>query len=116
MQIVGPLADSPADIYGDYAPHVNKQFLQTPYSSLKTLGKQSSFATGCDNAHCGNYDWLSVKHTVQDSDLVIICLGTGVFIEQEGYDRDSLSLPGFQQNLLEDAVAFGSSCFTLFVC
>ena len=45
---------------------------------------------------------------VDGSDLVIVCLGTGPDVESEGHDRDTLSLPGYQLDLLKDATYAGN--------
>ena len=53
------------------------------------------------------YDAASIQQAVSDTDLVIVCLGTGQDVEAEGHDRASLDLPGWQLDLLKDAVYYG---------
>ena len=40
---------------------------------------------------------------------MVVCLGTGQDVETESKDRNSLDLPGFQLDLLKDAVFAGTT-------
>lgn len=114
IQIVGPLANDSVDISGDYMTNINAKYFKTPYETLSSLGSTATYASGCNDAHCEHYDWWSVSSAVRGADLVIVCLGTGEYIEQEGFDRQSLQLPGLQAHLLNDALDFGAN--SLSVC
>ena len=64
----------------------------------------TSNPTGCDDTKCKKYDNSSMKETVTGADLVVVCLGTGAAVESEGNDRSNITLPGYQLQLLKDAV------------
>ena len=132
LKIVGPMANNTDGIFGGYSPEPDPKYIKTPLQGLQGLGtttqyhiisflaqtkmflnflgKKWSFAEGCQDSdtHCGNYDSNSVKEAAQGSDLVVVCLGTGAAVEQEGNDRSDIELPGHQSDLLEDAISAGA--------
>ncbi|XP_077989175.1 uncharacterized protein LOC144443528 [Glandiceps talaboti] len=106
LAVVGPFADSPSVIYGTYAPDISN-FTQTPRQGLSQLApKSTKYASGCLTPSCSLYDAEAVEAAVKDTDLVVVCLGTGANIESESHDRSNLTLPGQQQRLLQDTVKF----------
>ncbi|XP_069478717.1 uncharacterized protein [Ambystoma mexicanum] len=102
--IVGPFADNPQLLFGDYAPVPDPKYISTPRNGLEMLPVEVQYAAGCSEPRCRNYSSAEVKAVAQTSDVIIVCLGTGTSIESEGNDRMNLSLPGFQNDLLKDAV------------
>jgi len=46
---------------------------------------------------------------VKQADLVIICAGTNFYIESEGNDRVDISLPGLQEQMVQDVYAAGAT-------
>ncbi|XP_063810454.1 uncharacterized protein LOC135035884 isoform X1 [Pseudophryne corroboree] len=103
--VIGPFADDPDGLFGDYEPHPNPQYISTPRAGISKLPVQVSFAAGCNNAQCDTYSSEVIRALVQSVDITIVCLGTGVTVETEGKDRLNLSLPGHQATLLQDAVS-----------
>ncbi|XP_052554728.1 uncharacterized protein LOC128088344 [Tympanuchus pallidicinctus] len=104
LAVVGPFADNPRVLFGDYAPVPEPQYIYTPRRGLQTLPANISFAAGCREPLCRDYSRDEVEDAVQGADVVLVCLGTGVDVEMEARDREHLSLPGHQLQLLQDAV------------
>ncbi|XP_017683744.1 PREDICTED: probable beta-D-xylosidase 2 [Lepidothrix coronata] len=104
LAVVGPFADNPRVLFGDYAPVPEPQYIHTPRRGLETLGANVSFAAGCGEPRCWRYSRAQVVGAVGAADVVVVCLGTGVDVETEAKDRSDLSLPGHQLELLQDAV------------
>ena len=79
FQVIGPLANNVYGMYGGYAPTPDPRYVVTPYQGLKGMSGNTTFAAGCKNSDpkCKDYDASEVKEAVADSDLVILCLGTG---------------------------------------
>ena len=73
------MADNTDGIFGGYAPDPDPQYVVTPRKGLAGLGKVVGYAAGCKDSdtHCGDYDGMSIKMAAKDSQLVIVCLGTG---------------------------------------
>lgn len=106
--IIGPFADNAHELFGDYEPHPDPQFISTPRDGITKLPVEVSFAAGCSDALCKTYSSEEIKALVKAVDITIVCLGTGITVEMESKDRVNLSLPGFQATLLKDAVDSGA--------
>ncbi|NWW54655.1 XYL2 arabinofuranosidase, partial [Pedionomus torquatus] len=104
LAVVGPFADNPRVLFGDYAPVPEPRYIFTPRRGLETLPANISFATGCQEPRCQKYSRAEVVAAVGAADIVVVCLGTGIDVETEAKDRRDLSLPGHQLELLQDAV------------
>ncbi|XP_064381325.1 uncharacterized protein LOC112985776 [Dromaius novaehollandiae] len=104
LAVVGPFADNPRVLFGDYAPVPEPQYIYTPRRGLQTLPADVSFAAGCDEPRCQRYSPAEVEAAARGADVVVVCLGTGTDVEMEARDREDLSLPGHQLQLLQDAV------------
>ncbi|XP_068773671.1 uncharacterized protein [Struthio camelus] len=104
VAVVGPFADNPRVLFGDYAPIPEPQYIYTPRRGLEMLPANVSFAAGCSEPRCQQYSPAEVEGAARGADVVVVCLGTGTDVEMEGKDREDLSLPGHQLELLQDAV------------
>ncbi|KAF1438310.1 Beta-xylosidase/alpha-L-arabinofuranosidase 2, partial [Pygoscelis papua] len=104
LAVVGPFADNPRVLFGDYAPVPEPRYIYTPRRGLETLMANVSFAAGCREPRCQQYSRAEVASAVGAADAVVVCLGTGTDVETEAKDRRDLSLPGHQLELLQDAV------------
>ncbi|KFO81274.1 Beta-xylosidase/alpha-L-arabinofuranosidase 2, partial [Cuculus canorus] len=102
--VVGPFADNPQVLFGDYAPVPEPRYIYTPRKGLETLPVNISFAAGCREPRCQWYSREEVVAAAGAADVVVVCLGTGVSVETEAKDRSDLALPGHQLELLQDAV------------
>jgi hypothetical protein len=104
---VGPFANNTEDIFGDYSSIMMPEYTRTVYEGLHGLGSDAVLASGCSTSQCTDYNQTDVQTAVRGSELVVVCLGTGLVIEMEGHDRASVDLPGQQLRLLQDAVKSG---------
>ncbi|NXG71092.1 XYL2 arabinofuranosidase, partial [Baryphthengus martii] len=104
LAVVGPFADNPRVLFGDYAPVPEPRYIYTPRRGLETLPVNVTFAAGCGEPRCQRYSRAEVVGAAGAADVVVVCLGTGTALETEAKDRRDLSLPGHQLELLQDAV------------
>ncbi|XP_040390848.1 probable beta-D-xylosidase 7 isoform X1 [Cygnus olor] len=104
LAVVGPFADNPRVLFGDYAPVPEPRYIYTPRRGLQMLPANVSFAAGCRQPRCQQYSRAEVEDAVRGADVVLVCLGTGIDVETEAKDRRDLALPGHQLELLQDAV------------
>ncbi|XP_022105210.1 probable beta-D-xylosidase 5 isoform X2 [Acanthaster planci] len=104
LAVVGPMADSPYDPFGDYPPGTLREYITTTREGLKSIASIVKYAGGCNNPVCNQYNRAEVIDAVTDVDFVVVCLGTGTSVETESRDRRNLDLPGSQLKLLQDAV------------
>ena len=77
--MVGPEADNPEQLFGDYSPDYDPVYTKTPAQGLQDLATQTNVAAGCNDMHCDNYDAQSVLNALTDTELIFICVGTGIF-------------------------------------
>ncbi|XP_034975135.1 uncharacterized protein LOC118087022 [Zootoca vivipara] len=106
--VVGPFADNPRVLFGNYAPVPEPQYIYTPRRGLATIAANVTFAAGCTFPTCSSYTPAQVKAAVEAADIVVVCLGTGIDLEAENKDRKDLALPGHQLELLQDAMAWAA--------
>ncbi|XP_062996259.1 uncharacterized protein LOC134408101 [Elgaria multicarinata webbii] len=108
IALVGPFADDPDLLYGDYAPIPDPQYVYTPRRGLATISTNVTLGAGCHAASCKKYYPAEVKAAVQAADIVVACLGVGLYLERENCDRKDLDLPGHQLELLQDVVKWAA--------
>jgi hypothetical protein len=72
------MADNPLQLFGDYSPTPDPEYILTPYKGLKSLANMTKYAAGCSAPSCDTFSSRDVKQAVQDADLTIVCLGTGM--------------------------------------
>ncbi|KAK7108561.1 hypothetical protein V1264_016284 [Littorina saxatilis] len=101
---VGPFADNPKQLMGDYSARVPADQVTTPLKGLRSLAVTAQFASGCDDTHCKNYDTQSVTKAISNTNINFVFLGTGQAVEMEGNDRPDTELPGQQRQLLLDVI------------
>jgi beta-glucosidase len=105
ISVVGPMADNPDQYYGDYSPsHRKAPFLRTPVEALQDLADTVQYAAGCKKTTCKKYHNESLIAAVEGAEIVFVCLGTGTDVEAEGRDRSDIQIPGYQEQILRDAI------------
>ncbi|XP_041352564.1 probable beta-D-xylosidase 5 [Gigantopelta aegis] len=107
IAIIGPMANNIEQLFGDYTPTIDPSVTTTPLQGLKELGKEFSYAPGCDSNACTKYYSAEIEKTVTGADVIFACLGTGQILEREGHDRADLEWPGKQLQVIQDAVKYG---------
>lgn len=110
IAVLGPMANNPGQLFGDYSPNTDPKFIVTPLDGIRKLAGEVTYAPGCNDGNkCSNYSSDDVQKAVKEATVIIVCLGTGTEFEAEGRDRSTMDLPGKQMILLQDAVNFGKS-------
>ena len=71
------MAMNPEQIFGDYAPNLNKHLTKTPLEGLEDVADKVIFKAGCNDTKCKNYSKSDVMMAASQSDAVVVCLGTG---------------------------------------
>ncbi|BFZ18972.1 hypothetical protein BsWGS_22010 [Bradybaena similaris] len=104
--IVGPMADNTSLIFGDYSAKQDKGYTKSPVRGLAEVFPGIVSARAClDGPFCKQYQSPTVATLVKGADLIFVTLGTGTQIESEGRDRENLSLPGNQSNIVADVLS-----------
>jgi len=112
VALIGPLADSAADMLGpwrargDAADAVTLRAALT--SPLQQSGRQVIYAKGTELLTTDENGFAEAVAAAKQSDVVLMALGEdSLWMSAEGASRAHLGLPGNQQQLLEAVVATG---------
>ena len=101
VAVIGPLAARTE--YGNYFGA--KPRCVSPFEGIKnklSAGAQLSSATGCGVTEAANPAEIEkAVEAAKAADVAFLFLGTNGRVEAEGRDRESLGLPGAQEELLE---------------
>ena len=76
------MAMNPEQIFGDYAANLNKHVTKTPREGMEGISDKVIFKAGCNDTKCMNYTKSDVMMASSQSDAVVVCLGTGVYVFQ----------------------------------
>jgi len=113
VSMVGPFIENGPALVGDYAYTYNGLKFSYPSHAAYYFGNGSAKLTnGClgkvDSSltQCTSYNRSAIKEAVKDSELVLLTLGTGPGIEAEFTDRNDMYLPGKQDDIIKDVIAF----------
>ncbi|XP_052242270.1 uncharacterized protein LOC127852358 isoform X2 [Dreissena polymorpha] len=106
IAVVGPMADNLGELYGSYAADPDPTYGTTPRQGLKPMSDVLNFASGCSDTKCTNYSSSDIQGAVQNTQLVVICIGTGQQIETEDNDRRDMMLPGQQAQIIQDTIKY----------
>ena len=74
------MAMNPEQLFGDYAADLNKKLTKTPLEGLRDVATAVNFKAGCNDTKCTNYTKNDVMMVAANSDVIVVCLGTGMFI------------------------------------
>ena len=77
-KVVGPMANNVNQLYGNYAADVDSRYVKTPYEGLKMMATTVNYAAGCPDNKCKNYTASDVTKAIKGTQLVVICVGTGI--------------------------------------
>ncbi|CAH1799150.1 unnamed protein product [Owenia fusiformis] len=115
LAVVGPMANNSKELFGDYSPDIDPKYTTTPWKGLNFMTEWGILATGCSSTLCPSYNASEVENVVKSVDLSIVCLGTGVTFAKEGHDRQNLSLPGQQEQLMKTVIKHSKGPIILLV-
>jgi len=62
---------------------MDPQYTSTVATGLKNLGEKLNVEAGCTDTRCLKYNATSIQDAVRNADLVVVCLGTGLFNTQD---------------------------------
>jgi beta-glucosidase len=102
IAMVGPNADRPA-IMGGGSAGVRPHYLLSPLAALR-----ERMGDGVEVVHEAAGDEAGIERAValvRGADAVIVVVGTDAKVESEGYDRDTMDLPGDQDALVRRIAA-----------
>lgn len=122
IAVIGPNADSAMNLFGDYAPLVVPQHVETILDAIKTKvspGTRVVYAKGCAVNAEDKGGFPTAIEAARHAGVAIVVMGEQARREGaedrpprptdgEGYDVASLDLTGVQEDLLEAVAATGT--------
>eukprot|EP00050_Salpingoeca_kvevrii_P017654 m.67087 g.67087 ORF g.67087 m.67087 type:complete len:487 (-) comp7653_c0_seq1:71-1531(-) len=113
IALVGPNSNATTTMQGNYqgvAP-----FLTTISTGLKAYTDSVQQSDGCD-VPCKRQDgFANAISLAKSAQAVVLVVGLAQSQESEGHDRDDISLPGYQDSLIEQVADAAQSPITLIV-
>ena len=105
IAVVGPLADSPVDMLGEWRAKGDPKEVVTILRGIEKAagaGTRIVHAKGCNVTGSDRSGFAEAVRAARGADVVIACLGESADMSGEGYCRSELGLPGVQQELLKE--------------
>ncbi|XP_022854516.1 probable beta-D-xylosidase 5 [Olea europaea var. sylvestris] len=101
LAVIGPNANVTSTMLSIYAG-VPCQYT-TPLQGLQNYVPSFRYEPGCSDVGCNDDSQIeAAANAAAASDVVIIVVGLDQSIEREGLDRVNLTLPGFQEKLVNE--------------
>ncbi len=121
IAVIGPNADSATNLFGDYAPSVVPQHVETILDAIKAKVPSSTrvvYAKGCAVNDDDKSGFGAAIDAARQSEMAIVVVGEQARREStedrpprptdgEGYDVATLDLTGVQEDLVEAVAATG---------
>jgi beta-glucosidase len=122
IAVIGPDADSASNLFGDYAPSVVTQHMQTILDGIKAKvapGTRVVYAKGCAVNDADKSGFAAAVEAAREAGVAIVVVGEQARREGaedrpprptdgEGYDVATLDLTGVQEDLVEAVAATGT--------
>lgn len=109
LAVLGPLADSPADMFGTWAVDGRPEDVTTPLAALREVyGPRLAFVPGLPSPRSLETGGIpAAAAAAREADAAILFLGEEAVLSGEAHCRAVLDLPGAQLELLKAVKAVG---------
>lgn len=103
LAIIGPNANATKVMISNYAG-VPCSYT-SPLQGIQKYVSAAKYEPGCSNVKCVDESLIgAAAQAAATADTVVLVVGLDQSIEAEGLDRENLTLPGFQEKLVEQVV------------
>ena len=110
IALIGPLADSQADMIGSWAASGSPQdaiTLRTALEQRPSVRRPLLYAKGTDVLSDSEAGFAEAVRVARQADVIVMALGEAAAMTGEASSRAHLGLPGNQEKLLEAVAATG---------
>ena len=110
LAVIGPLADAPKEQLGTWIFDGNKQDTRTPLQALKaTYGAGNiHYAAGLSHSRSESEEgFAEAIQAAQKADVIVFFAGEEAILSGEAHSRADISLPGKQEQLIEELSKLG---------
>ena len=98
VAVVGPLAAATTQMQGNYFGIAQK--IVSPQDGFRGAGYTVATGAGCDVSCGGAFQFSEALNAARQADAVVYVGGIDVSVEAEGKDRNDITWPGQQLNLI----------------
>ncbi|HCY77999.1 MAG TPA: glycosyl hydrolase [Ignavibacteriales bacterium] len=112
IAVIGPLADSKINPLGEWnALGIEEDVISVLEGLKRYVGDKSEilYAEGCKITDPSKDGFKDAIEKVNNSDVIILCVGESRSMTGEAYSRSSLDLPGVQEDLAKELLKSGKS-------
>ncbi|PRQ22748.1 putative xylan 1,4-beta-xylosidase [Rosa chinensis] len=103
LAIIGPNANATKVMISNYAGIPCSY--TSPLQGLQKYVSTAKYEPGCSSVKCADESLIGAAvQAAATADAVVLVVGLDQSIEAEGLDRENLTLPGFQEKLVEQVV------------
>ncbi|MBE0538839.1 MAG: beta-glucosidase BglX [Ignavibacterium sp.] len=110
IAVIGPLADSKINPLGEWnALGIEEDVISVLEGLKRYVGDKSEilYAEGCKITDPSKDGFKDAIEKVNNSDVIILCVGESRSMTGEAYSRSSLDLPGVQEDLAKELLKSG---------
>ena len=123
IAVIGPNADDPHNVLGDYVAHNVIQHVVTVLEGIKTKagpGVRVDYVKGCDVMGAKVNEIEKARQAAKNAEVAVVVVGENAreaedATDGEGYDVASLDLTGQQEELVEAVSATGTPTVVVLV-
>lgn len=106
VAMIGPNANNTWVMQGNY--YGDAPYIITPTAGLQRQGLQVSYQEGCKMNSGDKSGFAAAEKAAKSADATVLVVGLDQSQESEGHDRDSIALPGVQNDLITAVAAAAS--------
>lgn len=109
IALIGPLADSKADMLGAWSGSGDAKDCVTLFEGIKNAvgASRVSYVEGCKVNGKDRSGFAAALQLASESDIVVLAIGESAEMSGEAAARADISLPGVQSELLQELVGAG---------
>jgi beta-glucosidase len=110
VAVLGPLADAPQEMHGNWAMQARDDEAITPLMGLRAAlpGAQITHVAGSDVRGTSTQGFDAAVEAARNAEVVVMFVGEDREMSAEANNRSSLDLPGVQAQLIEAVRATGT--------
>ncbi|WP_226391191.1 beta-glucosidase BglX [Penaeicola halotolerans] len=116
IAVIGPLGDNQADMNGTWSFFAEALHPISFLEGIKAYagpGVEVTYAQGCNLYDNSTEHFAAARAAAQRADLVILAIGESAVMNGEGASRSDITLPGIQQELVNQIAAVGKPTVAL---
>lgn len=103
LAVIGPNSNATQTMISNYAG-IPCRYI-SPLQGLQKYVSDVIYEPGCLDVKCGNDSRIeAAARAAEEADVTVVVVGLDQTVEAEGLDRESLTLPGFQEKLVTEVV------------